>query len=73
MRLIPTLPVTTRLIPTLPVTTCSAKRAFSGLRQLKNYLRNTMTQTRLNMAILNCHRSYLEAVDIDVILDEFIT
>ena len=62
------------LILTVPVTTCSAERAFSGLRRLKTYLRNTMSQTRLNnIAVLNCHRSYVEAVDIDNILDEFIS
>lgn len=33
-----------------------------------------MSQTRLNnIAVLNCHRSYVEAVDIDNILDEFIS
>ena len=63
-----------RLILTVPVTTCSAERAFSGLRLLKTYLRNMMRSTRLNnIAVLNCHRSYLEAVDIDQILNEFIS
>jgi len=63
-----------RLILTVPVTTCTAERAFSGLRRLKSYLRNTMSQTRLNnIAVLNCHRTYLDRVVIDSILDEFIT
>lgn len=63
-----------RLILTVPVTTCSSERAFSGLRRLKTYLRSTMTSTRLNnIAVLNCHRSYLEAVEIDQILNEFIS
>ena len=45
-----------------------------GLRRLKSYLRNTMSQTRLNnIAVLNCHRAYLDTVVIDSILDEFIT
>lgn len=73
-QMLPELTKIVRLILTVPVTTCSAERAFSGLRRLKTYLRNTMSQTRLNnIAVLNCHRSYVEAVDIDNILDEFIS
>ena len=73
-QMLPELTKIVRLILTVPVTTCSAERAFSGLRRLKTYLRNTMSQTRLNnIAVLNRHRSYVEAVDIDNILDEFIS
>lgn len=72
--MLPELTKIVRLILTVPVTMCSAERGFSGLRRLKSYLRNTMTSTRLNnIAVLNCHRSYLEAVDIDQILNEFIS
>ena len=53
------------------LTTCCAERAFSSL---KTYLRSTMTQKRLNsMAVLNCHHTYLDAIDIDKISDEFIS
>lgn len=73
-QMLPELTKVVRLILTVPVTTCTAERAFSGLRRLKTYLRSTMTQTRLNtIAVLNCHRSYLEAIDIDTVLDEFIS
>lgn len=37
---------------TIPLTTASAERSFSTLRRLKNYLRSTMTQKRLNHLIL---------------------
>lgn len=72
--MLPELTKVVRLVLTVPVTTCTAERAFSGLRRLKTYLRSTMTQTRLNsMAVLNCHRAYLEDMDIDAIVDEFIS
>jgi hypothetical protein len=72
--MLPELAKTVRLILTVPVTACTAERAFSGLRRLKTYLRNTMTQTRLNdTAILNCHRSYLESIDVEEIMNNFIS
>ena len=37
---------------TLPVTTATAERTFSVLRRLKTFLRSTMTQPRLNSAML---------------------
>lgn len=33
---------------TIPVTTATAERSFSTLRRLKTYLRNTMSQQRMN-------------------------
>ena len=41
-----------RIYLTIPLSTSTAERAFSTLRRLKNYLRSTMTQTRLNHAII---------------------
>ena len=37
---------------TIPITTVTAARAFSALLSLKTYLRATMSQPRLNHAIL---------------------
>ena len=46
-----------KLLATLPSTTCEVKRSISVIRHLKSYVRNTMTQTRLNaLALLNVHR-----------------
>ncbi|MGH0137546.1 UNVERIFIED_CONTAM: hypothetical protein FKN15_064107 [Acipenser sinensis] len=42
---------------TIPVTTASAERSFSSLRQLKTYLRTTMTDARVsNLAILQIEK-----------------
>ena len=37
---------------TVPMTSGTAERIFSSLRRLKNYLRSTMTQKRLNNVVL---------------------
>lgn len=62
-----------KLIMTIPCTSCTAERSFSSLRRLKTYLRNTMTQRRLNdITVLNCHRDLTEMVDLDKIAINFI-
>ncbi|XP_071826952.1 zinc finger MYM-type protein 1-like [Apostichopus japonicus] len=51
------------ILATIPATSCSAERAFSGLRRLKTYLRNTMGQERLNnLAILNIERVFTNKI-----------
>lgn len=48
---------------TLPVTTCTPERAFSALKLLKNYLRNSMSDDRLTgLALMYIHPD----IDIDV-------
>lgn len=47
-----------RLYLTIPVTSASAERSFSTLRQLKTYLRTTMTDTRVsNLGILQIEKA----------------
>lgn len=54
----------------LPVTTSTNERSFSTLRRLKNYLRSTMSENRLNgLAALNIHRDV--EVHEDAVLDDF--
>lgn len=62
-----------KLLRTVPVTTATAERSFSCLRRLKNYLRGTMGQERLNyIAILNCHQEVLDRLDMRPLVNEFI-
>nr|CAI5825293.1 unnamed protein product [Callosobruchus analis] len=46
-----------KIFATIPISTATAERTFSTLRRLKSYLRNTMSENRLNgLANLNIHR-----------------
>ncbi len=62
-----------KLYLTLPVTTASAERAFSTLNRLKNTLRNSMTQSRLNHCLLtHIHKEKLDEIDPNQIMSTFI-
>jgi len=57
------------MLITLPVTTATGERSFSCFRRLKNYLRNTTGEMRLNgLAVLNLHQDIY--VDPLMIIDE---
>ena len=59
-----------QLLATLPISSASSERSFSTLKYLKNYLRNTMSQERLNgLALMYAHRD--KHVDIDQLIDLF--
>ncbi len=46
-----------RILLTMPVSTASAERSFSGLRRLKTWLRNLITDERLtSLALIHTHR-----------------
>ena len=59
----------------IPATSCSAERSFSALRSLKNYLRNSTKQSRLNnLAVLYIERAYCNKFvknKIDKVIDTF--
>ena len=53
---------------TIPMTTATAERTFSTLRRLKNYLRTTMTQKRLNhVVLLHTHKQRTDVIDLEPI------
>ena len=59
-----------QILATIPVTSCSCERSISSLRHLKNYLRGTMGQERLNgLALMHAHREI--PLDLDEIIDSF--
>lgn len=61
-----------RIYLTVPVTSATAERSFSSLRRLKNYLRSTMTQRRLNHVILlHVHKQRTDEIDLYQIARDF--
>ena len=49
-----------------------AERSFSGLRRLKTWLRNSMSQSRLNaVAVSHVHQDVLDSIDITELAAEF--
>ena len=62
-----------RISVTIPVTSSTAERTFSTLRRLKNYLRSTMSQPRLNHALLlHVHKDKTDNINLHNIAKEFI-
>ena len=61
-----------KILATIPVTSCSCERSISSLRLLKNYLRNTTGQERLNgLTLMHAHKAI--SLDYEKIIDLFAT
>ena len=62
-----------RLLLVSPASSTEAERSFSTLRRLKTWLRNTMTQKRLNhVMVCHIHQEELAEVNIQDIAEEFV-
>lgn len=71
--LIPEIVKLIKMMLTIPISTCTAERSFSSLRRLKTYLRNNMTQRRLNdIAILHVNRDLAQEISLESVADIFI-
>lgn len=63
-----------RIMLSMPVSVASGERSFSKLKIIKNYLRNSMNQDRLNsLAIISIESDIAKSIDYDDIIDEFAT
>ena len=61
-----------RILLTIPVSVATAKRSFSKLKLIKNYLRSTMSQERLNeLAMLPIETDMVEKLDYRSLMDDF--
>lgn len=57
---------------TLPVTVASVERSFSKLKLIKNYLRSTMSQSRLSqLSLLSIESARAEEIDISELINVF--
>ena len=62
-----------QLVLVMPATNATSERSFSTLRRVKNYLRSTMKQERLNyMMLLNVHTNMTDDLQIKQVLNEFV-
>lgn len=70
--LVPNTMIAYRIFLTVPVSVASGERSFSKLKIIKNYLRNTMTQERLNgLAIISIENEVAHSLEYDDIIDDF--
>ena len=68
----PNVDIVYRIFGTMAVTNCSAERSFSCLKRIKNYLRSTITEDRLNNLALLCIESdILLSLDFEDIITDF--
>lgn len=62
------------LIMTVPTSAATSERSFSALRRLKTYLRQRMTQKRLNhVSVLHIHKEMTAKLNLNDIMREFIS
>lgn len=68
----PNVEIALRIYLVLMVTNCSSERSFSKLKLLKNRLRTTMNQDRLNnLAIMNIETDVLRQIDFNDVITSF--
>jgi len=68
----PDVSVAYRILFTVAITVASAERTFSYLNLLRNYMRSTMSQERLNsLAILCIKKKLLDEINIDTMITDF--
>jgi hypothetical protein len=70
----PNTSIAIRILLTLPVSVASGERSFSKLKIIKNYLRSTIAQKRLNnLSIIAIESDIMDSIDLEEIVKEFAT
>ncbi|CAG4961524.1 unnamed protein product [Colias eurytheme] len=68
----PNLDIALRMALCTPAANCSGERSFSCLKRVKNYLRSTLSQEKLNALALLCIESELiNKISYDDIINDF--
>ena len=61
-----------RLILVLPATDAQSERVFSSLKRIKTYLRNSMSQARLNhLMLMNIHKEETDQISLAEVANKF--
>jgi len=72
LNIYPNIAIALRIFLTLPVSVAEAERSFSVLKRIKNYLRSTMLQDRVNgLATLNINCDIARNVDYSELISSF--
>lgn len=68
----PNVKIDLRIYLSLMITNSNSERSFSTLKRIKNELRNTMVQERLNhLTLMNIEHDMLKEVDIGSVISKF--
>ena len=69
---VPNVAIALRIALTIPTTVASGERSLSKLKLIKNYLRTTMTQERLNsLAMISIERGIVQSLDYSQLIRDF--
>ena len=61
-----------RILLTIPISVASAEKSFSKLKLIKNYLRSTMSQERLNgLSMISIEHELAEKLDYSKLINDF--
>jgi len=68
----PNVEIAIRIYLTIPINNCQGERSFSTLSRVKNHLRATMAQSRLDaLAIMCIEAEFVRDLDFSELIDEF--
>ena len=68
----PNIDIALRIYVCTPISNCTTERSFSCLKRIKNYLRSTMGNEKLNsLAIMNIEADLLSTLNCDDLIDAF--
>ena len=72
MSIFPNVEVVLRIYLSMMVSNCSGERTFSKLKRIKNEVRSTMGETRLNfLSIMSIESDILRDLDFSSIIETF--
>ena len=60
-----------RIYLTIGISNCEAERSFSMLSRVKNHLRATMSQDRLDLSVMSIESDLPHALDVTALIDNF--